>query len=82
MSLGVAVLIIGLLGLLGREPINLQDVRLARVRYAPIATKFRSAEKCRDVPGSDITPTPGRSFFAKKTTAPSSLLRYVAETAM
>ena len=27
---------------LGREPINLQGVRLARVRYAPIATKFCS----------------------------------------
>jgi len=28
---------------LGREPINLPGGRLARVRYAPIATKFRSA---------------------------------------
>jgi hypothetical protein len=37
-------------GVLGREPINLQGVRLARVRYAPIATKFRSAAKCRDGP--------------------------------
>jgi hypothetical protein len=33
---------------LGREPINLQGARLARVRYAPIATKFCSAGKCRD----------------------------------
>jgi hypothetical protein len=32
-----------------REPINLQGVRLARVRHAPIATKFRSAGECRDV---------------------------------
>jgi hypothetical protein len=30
---------------LGREPINLPGGRLARVRYAPIATKFRSAAK-------------------------------------
>ena len=36
--------------LLGREPINLEGVRLARVRYAPIATKFRSAGKRRDGP--------------------------------
>jgi len=28
---------------LGCEPINLQGVRLARVRYAPIATKFSAA---------------------------------------
>src|SRR6476661_112058 len=33
---------------LGREPINLRGVRLARVRYAPIATKFRSVGKGRD----------------------------------
>jgi hypothetical protein len=32
-------------GELGREPINLPGGRLARVRYAPIATKFRSAAK-------------------------------------
>jgi len=37
--------LISFAGLLGREPINLQGVRLARVRYAPIATKFRSAGK-------------------------------------
>jgi hypothetical protein len=30
---------------LGRELINLPGGRLARVRYAPIATKFRSAPK-------------------------------------
>ena len=33
---------------LGHEPINLPGGRLARVRYAPIAIKFRSAAKCRD----------------------------------
>ena len=32
-------------GQLGREPINLPGGRLARVRYAPIATKFCSATK-------------------------------------
>ena len=32
-------------GGLGREPINLPGGRLARVRYAPIATKFRSEAK-------------------------------------
>jgi hypothetical protein len=31
--------------LLGREPINPPGGRLARVRYAPIATKFCSAAK-------------------------------------
>jgi hypothetical protein len=36
--------------LLGREPINLPGSRLARVRYAPIATKFRSAAKRREGP--------------------------------
>jgi hypothetical protein len=40
--------------ILGRGPINLQGVRLARVRYAPIATKFRSVGKCRDVPLPDV----------------------------
>jgi hypothetical protein len=30
---------------LGREPINLPGGRLARVRYTPIATKFRRAAK-------------------------------------
>jgi hypothetical protein len=30
---------------LGREPINLQAVRLARVRYCPDCDKFRSAGK-------------------------------------
>ena len=39
---------------LGREPINLQGVRLARVRYAPITTKLRSAAKCRDGPNSEV----------------------------
>ena len=34
-------------GGLGREPINLPGGRLAKIRYAPIATKFRSAAKCR-----------------------------------
>lgn len=34
---------------LGREPINLPGGRLARVRYAPIATKFRSAAKCPEL---------------------------------
>jgi hypothetical protein len=29
----------------GREPINLPGGRLAKVRYAPIAIKFRSAAK-------------------------------------
>ena len=43
---------------LGREPINLQGVRLAKVRYAPITTKLRSAEKCRD--GSNATDPPRR----------------------
>jgi hypothetical protein len=38
---------------LGREPINLQGVRLARVRYAPIMTKLRNAAKCRDGPKAD-----------------------------
>ena len=32
-------------GLLGREPINLPVGRLARVRYAPMATEFRSTAK-------------------------------------
>ena len=32
-------------GLNTRPPINLQGVRLARFRYAPIATKFRSVGK-------------------------------------
>ena len=40
--------------LLGREPINLQGVRLARVPYAPIGTKFRSVGKCRDVPTPEV----------------------------
>ena len=35
---------------LGREPINLPGSRLARVRNAPIATKFRSAAKRREGP--------------------------------
>jgi hypothetical protein len=39
---------------LGREPINLQGVRLASVRYAPITTKLRSAAKCRDGPTSEV----------------------------
>jgi hypothetical protein len=39
---------------LGREPINLQGVRLARVPYAPIGTKFRSVGKCRDVPTPEV----------------------------
>jgi hypothetical protein len=30
---------------LGREPINLPVGRLARVRYAPMATEFRSTAK-------------------------------------
>ena len=30
---------------LGREPINLPGGPLAKVRYAPIATKFRTAPK-------------------------------------
>ena len=38
----VTSIFILLLVLLGRGPINLQGVRLASVRYAPIATKFRS----------------------------------------
>jgi len=29
-------------------------VRLIDVRYAPIATKFRNATKCRDVPEADV----------------------------
>jgi hypothetical protein len=32
-----------ILNMLGGEPVNLQGVRLARVRDVPIATKFRSA---------------------------------------
>jgi hypothetical protein len=39
---------------LGREPINLPGGRLAEVRYAPIATKFCDAAKCRDGPTADI----------------------------
>ena len=37
-------------GPLGREPINLPGVRLVRVRFGPIATKFRSVGKCRECP--------------------------------
>jgi hypothetical protein len=40
----------------GREPINLQGVRLARVRYAPLTTKLRSAAKCCDGPIGDVGP--------------------------
>jgi hypothetical protein len=37
---------------LGREPINLHGVQLASVRYAPIATVFRRAARCRDGPSA------------------------------
>ena len=36
--------------MLGREPISLLGGRLARVRYAPTATKFRNAAKSRNAP--------------------------------
>ncbi len=71
-----AVAVVGRRANLGREPINLPGGRFARVRYAPIAIKFRSAAKWRDVPNADINcrdcvvrslagPEPDRQVFAK-----------------
>ena len=45
---GRGYLSISLSGKPGREPIKLPGGRLARVRYAPIATRLRSATKCRE----------------------------------
>jgi len=39
---------------LGCEPINLVGGWIARVRYAPIATKLRIATKRRDVHKADL----------------------------
>ena len=68
---------------LGREPINIQGVRLARVGYAPIATKFRSAAKCRDGPPSDMQTICGRPIRhpnSMLTTTGSAALRAHPET--